>query len=329
MNLSRIPYVALVAGLALSGYVSPLVAGEKLQLSGSSDKANKSTDLSGPRTKPLLPTLDFKQITGQSGTVSAEQLAPVNPPQATIIDSKLLEKNKKDRDWLKGEDKEEEKNPFSKDNNESDPENKKDKNNQDKKDKRKLDDKKDNDPFDRSKKDRYDLDADKTSNIGTNRISFSSREPNSDRRSNNPSDSRPNTTGGMFDNSAAANIGRPKGAQANPFENNERAETLKMLGITPPSSQNNLSAPSAVSLIKGNPQPTGANPFDNNLARGSGNNQPGALSMPGRDAGYKSPFGNTGLPGTDLAGPAQAAPIAEPFKQQRKPIVLPMPQRKF
>lgn len=326
MNLSRIPYVALVAGLALSGYASPLIAGEKLQLSGSSDKANKAADLSGPRTKPLLPTLDFKQLTGHGATVSAEQLAPMNPPQGGIIDPALLEKKKKgkDRDWLKEKDGEQD-DSDQESNSSSSTNRKKDKLDQDKQKGRKANEKDENDPFKRDKdKDRYNFEADGSASSSTNRISFSSK----DRKSDNPFEMRSNSTG-LIDNSPAANIGRPRGAQANPFEGNERAETLRLMGVTPPaSSQSTFSQPTALSIIKGGAATASGASMDATL-RTAGQNQSVNLPLNGRDSGPRSPFGDAGLGNSELGGVKSAVPAYEPFRTERKPLVLPVPQRKF
>ncbi len=325
MNLRRIPFLSVAAVLALSGYASPLHAGEKIQFSGSNKEKNNT--LATPRTKPLMQTLDFKQLTGHGATVSPEQLAPIPPPQETSIDLKLQQKAKKDRDWLKTEDKDGDKDSSDSDgktgeqNERSDR--KKDKNSKDKTNERERMDGKVRDPFDTSTKGKYDLDTDSSSSSTTNRISFSSRE----KRPDNPFENR-SANGGLDGNSPGAWIGRPRGAQANPFESNERSETLKMLGINPSGNQPVANQTTALSLLNGSSANTAARSGDI-TAKSSSLNPNTGNQITGRDGNYKSVLeaGNLGGMANGLAN--QPAPVYEPFKAERKPAVLPMPQRKF
>jgi hypothetical protein len=323
MNLRRIPFLSLTAALALSGYASPLHAGEKIQFSGSGHK-DKSNELATPRTRPLMQTLDFKQLTGHGATISPEQLAPVPPPQEGPIDTKeMREKAKKDREWLKTEDKDDGKDSTDKDDRNSNR--KQDKNSKGKDNERERRESKLRDPFDTSTKSKNDLDYDSSSGSSTNRISFSSR----DKRPENPFEIRPNSGNGSFENNSPGGFtGRPRGAQANPFDNNEHAETQKMLGITPLGSQN-MNQPATLNLLNGSQANSSARPLDitgNNSSTFGGNN---GNQFNGRSTVFKTGLGDAGLGGFEAGGPNQRAPVNEPFKMERKPAVLPMPQRKF
>jgi hypothetical protein len=323
MNLSRIPFLSVAVVIALAGYACPLRAGEKIQFSGSNKE--KNNDLAAPRNKPLLPTLDFKQLTGHGATVSPEQLAPVPPPQEPLVDTKALEKSKKDRDWLNA-DKTEHADADNRDGKGDDR--KKDRANRDKNGERERDKQKEKeqeklrDPFDNSTRDRYDLDA-SSAGSSTNRISFSSGS----RRPESPFESRA-SSGSMENNSPGASLGRPRGSQS-AFENSrERNETLKMLGITPSGSQNNLNQPSALNLLNGSQPNNTGRPLDITAGKsGFGPNNGNQFS--GRDGGFKSSVGDANIGGLGTMAPNQGVPAYEPPKIERKPAVLPMPQRKF
>lgn len=324
MNLRRIPFLSVAAVLALSGYASPLHAGEKIQFSGSNSK-DKNNDLASPRTKPLMQTLDFKQLTGHGATISPEQIAPVPPPQEGPIDTKeMRDKAKKDRDWLKSDDKDGDKDSADKDGKEGNG--KKDKNTKDKNNERERNDGKVRDPFDTSTKSKYDLDSDTSSGSTTNRLSFSSKS----KRSDNPFENRSANGDSSFQNNSPGGLmGRPRGAQASPFENNLHAETLRMMGIGSAANQNNPNQSSTLNLLNGSAANTGSRPLDITGNKGSSFGQNNGNQFGGRDSGFKSGLGNGNSVGFDAGGANQRGPAYEPPKIERKPVILPMPQRKF
>lgn len=321
--------MGLIAGMA----VHWAGAGEKILFSTGKKDAPKD-NLAIKQAKPVLQTLDFNKMGGRGS--KAEELAPMTPPpemlQEEIADSK---EKKQDKDWLMPEDKRNQYGKNSKDGKDRDKSKDKDRDrNRDDRDKDRREnepydlDQREKDPFYR-RQDEDPLQRLRTSGSSTNRIVFGSANRRDDQVF------RPDRAEGA---PPAREMGLPPGAGPNPLGEQSRTATLERLGLSPLTSgsgaasigNGNASGASGMFGL-GNLQSSGSaanNGQLGSLGQPASMRDAGARQMGGRDTAFKSGLMNE-IGSMNLGQPASQPRVYEAPKYERKPAVLPVPQRKF
>lgn len=306
-------------------------AGEKIVFS-TNKKADdtKPNSLAIPQAKPALPTLDFSKMGGRPSKAEelAQQMQPAQGGNNELADP---EEKKKDKDWLSSTQDKDEQDKDRRDgkNRDKDKQKNRDRDKNDRLDGR--DEKDPNDPNRRDYGDPYGRNRERDpfnrtrgySGGNTNRLQFGSGY----QRDNQPfQQARPQGMPDRF-------MGLPPGARPNPFGEQDRTSALERLGLVKPETGN-----ASANGNNGNSGVFGLGEFQNN--RQSGNSAsfgPAGSSATFRDNNSRtmnSPGSSfkTDLPGQ--SGPAGLGPMMpakpyEPAKVERKPAILPVPQRKF
>lgn len=309
-------------------------AAEKIQFStGSKDKDGQQNNLAIKQNKPALQTLDFNRMGGRGS--KAEEMAPMPPPPKQTEARLPSEKKKQDKDWQLNNDEQdpkdaEDQGDKSGKNGDREKDRKKNQNDRHNSNSRAKNDKPWS-PYDRDDDDsnsrRNNFDKGLNRSGSTNRIVFGS--------ANRPSDQpfrAERAPGSPLDNR-----GLPPGSGPNPLADTSRSETLRVLGIE--------KNPAGVSISGGNPgsNPQGipgiggwdngskqavAGPLDTLNTRSPSAGLDSPQNFGSRDTGFKSSLGGD-LNSLNM-GQSGRAPIGyEPPKYERKPAVLPIPQRKF
>jgi hypothetical protein len=302
-------------------------AAEKIQFSSGS-KELKKNNLAIQPNKPALQTLDFNRMGGRGS--KAEEMAPMlQPPQAEAV--LPADKKKKDKDWQLYEDKDAKDTDAQDGKSGEQSDREKGKSNRNEPSPREKNDKPWS-PYDRDrddsdpKEDRFDPGFNRSGS--TNRILFGST-------------TRPGEQPFRAERAPGSPVtdrGLPPGSGPNPLADTSRSETLRVLGIEKSPAggpmQNGTSRPDSTGSLgigdwdNNSSRRTANSPLDTLNTRPAGTAFDNSQNFGGRDTGFKS-----GLPGEMNPlnlGPAGRGPIGyEPPKYERKPAVLPIPQRKF
>jgi len=321
----------LAMGLIVGMAVHWAGAGEKILFS-TGKKDGPKNNLEIKHAKPALQTLDFNKMGGRGS--KAEELAPMARPPEMMEENLADSKEKKqDKDWLMPEDKRNQtgKNgKNSRDGKDRDKSKDKDRDGNDR-----TKDRRDNEPYDLNqrekdpfyrKQDEDPLQRLKSSGSSTNRILFGSANRRDDQAF------RPDRAEGA----PVRDMGLPPGVGPNAMGEQSRTATLERLGLAPIISSgttaNGGNANGASSLFGlGNLQssgPTGNNGQLNPLGQPGSMRDAGARQMGGRDSAFKSGLLNE-IGAMNLGQPNEQPRVYEAPKYERKPAILPVPQRKF
>ncbi len=324
----------LAMGLIVGATVHWVDAGEKILFS-TGKKDTPKDNLAIKQAKPVLQTLDFYKMGGRGS--KAEELAPMLPPpemaEEDLTDSK---EKQQDKNWLLPEDKRNQYGKNSKDGKDRDKSKDRDKDRDRDRDDREKD-RRDNEPYDLDQRekdpfyrrqDEDPLQRLRTSGSSTNRIVFGSANRRDDQVF------RPDRAEGA----PVREMGLPPGAGPNPLGEQSRTATLERLGLSPltsgsaATSVGNGNANGASGMFGlGNLQSSGSaanNGQLGSLGQPASMRDAGARQMGGRDTAFKSGLMNE--IGTLNLGQSSAQPrVYEAPKYERKPAVLPVPQRKF
>jgi hypothetical protein len=315
-------------GLIVGTAVHWVGAGEKILFS-TGKKDGPKNNLEIKHAKPVLQTLDFNKMGGRGS--KAEELAPMaRPPEMLEEDLADAKEKKQDKDWLIPEDKRNRDGKKGKDDKDRDKSKDKDRNSDDRdKDRRENEpydlNQRENDPFYR-KQDEDPLQRLKSSGSSTNRILFGSANRRDDQVF------RPDRAEGA----PARNMGLPPGTGPDSLGEQSRTATLERLGLSPITSSgstvNGGNANGASSLFGlGNLQssgPTGNNGQLSPLGQPGSMRDAGARQMGGRDSAFKSGLMNE-IGSLNLGQQNEQPRVYEAPKYERKPAILPVPQRKF
>jgi len=317
-------------GLIVGTAVHWAGAGEKILFS-TGKKDSPKDNLAIKQAKPVLQTLDFNKMGGRGS--KAEELAPMLPPPEGLTEDIADSKEKKqDKDWLIPEDKRNQNGKNSKDgkNRDKSKDKDRDRNDPDK-------DRRDNEPYDLNQRekdpfyrrqDEDPLQRLRSSGSSTNRIVFGSANRRDDQVF------RPDRAEGT----PMRDMGLPPGAGPNPMGEQSRTATLERLGLSPITSGgvttsvgsgNNSGASGMFGL--GNLQnsgPSGNNGQLSPFGQSGSMRDAGARQMSGRDSAFKSGLMNE-IGSLNLGQPTEQPRVYETPKYERKPAILPVPQRKF
>lgn len=319
--------MVLIAGLG----IHRAGAAEKILFStGNKDKDPKKNSLVIKQNKPALQTLDFSRLGGRPS--KAEEMAPVGAPPAPFEpDEEELAESKKDKDWLTPEDK---RDRGGKDGKYGKDRDKLKENSRDEKAKLNERQKNDpnenreheNDPFRRAEN--QDPFGPLSSNgSSTNKILFGSANQREDQHAR----------GRQPDGSPASrSMARSPGlGSSRTLDDQSRESTLERLGIGPRQTGSTASSgwnanPGGASSLFG--IGTSQNSMNNGqvspLGQSMGARTDDFRATGGRDSTFKSGLMSE-VGNMNLGQPGGQPKAYEPPKYERKPAVLPVPQRKF